>query len=50
MVHLYMALLDDVEERDGILSSIVNGVKWPPCRGVDLEAEQEPPNHWSHES
>jgi Ni/Fe-hydrogenase 1 B-type cytochrome subunit len=29
--HLYMAILDDVEERDGILSSIVNGVKWPPC-------------------
>jgi hypothetical protein len=23
--------LDDVEERDGILSSIVNGVKWPVC-------------------
>jgi Ni/Fe-hydrogenase 1 B-type cytochrome subunit len=29
--HLYMAVLDDVEERDGILSSIVNGVKWPVC-------------------
>jgi Ni/Fe-hydrogenase 1 B-type cytochrome subunit len=29
LVHLYMAILDDVEERDGILSSIVNGVKWP---------------------
>jgi Ni/Fe-hydrogenase 1 B-type cytochrome subunit len=29
LVHLYMAILDDVEERDGILSSIINGVKWP---------------------
>lgn len=50
MVHLYMALLDDVEERDGILSSIVNGVKWPPCEGVDMESQQQPPNHWTHES
>jgi len=31
LVHVYMAVLDDVEERDGILSSIVNGVKWPVC-------------------
>lgn len=31
LLHLYMAILDDVEERDGILSSIVNGVKWPHC-------------------
>jgi Ni/Fe-hydrogenase 1 B-type cytochrome subunit len=31
LIHLYMAILDDVEERDGILSSIVNGVKWPVC-------------------
>ena len=31
LVHLYMAVLDDVEERDGLLSSIVNGVKWPVC-------------------
>ena len=32
LVHLYMAVLDDVEERDGILSSIINGVKWPHCQ------------------
>ena len=32
IVHLYMAILDDVEERDGLLSSIVNGVKWPHCK------------------
>lgn len=31
LLHLYMAILDDVEERDGLLSSIVNGVKWPHC-------------------
>jgi len=31
LVHLNMAVLDDVEERDGILSSIVSGVKWPVC-------------------
>jgi Ni/Fe-hydrogenase 1 B-type cytochrome subunit len=31
LIHLYMAILDDIEERDGILSSIVNGVKWPHC-------------------
>jgi hypothetical protein len=37
LVPLYMAVLDDVEERDGILSSIVNGVKWPVCPGVDDE-------------
>ena len=37
LVHLYMAVLDDVEERDGVLSSIVNGVKWPVCPEVDDE-------------
>jgi hypothetical protein len=31
LVHLYMAVLDDVEERNGILSSIIYGVKWPHC-------------------
>jgi len=31
VLHLYMAILDDVEEKDGLLSSIVNGVKWPHC-------------------
>jgi hypothetical protein len=31
LIHLYMAILDDVEERDGILSSIISGVKWPHC-------------------
>jgi len=38
LVHLYMAVLDDVEERDGVLSSIVNGAKWPVCPEVDDEA------------
>ena len=27
LLHLHMAILDDVEERDGLLSSIFNGVK-----------------------
>ena len=44
VVHLYMAVLDDVEERDGLLSSIVNGVKWPacePCVEDEISCRQE---------
>ena len=37
LIHVYMAVLDDVEERDGLMSSIVNGVKWPPCPAVEDE-------------
>ena len=32
LVHLYMSILDDIEEKDGLLSSIINGVKWPHCQ------------------
>lgn len=40
LAHLYMAVLDEIEDHDGILSSIVNGVKWPHFR-VSVEDEIE---------
>lgn len=32
LVHLYMAILGDVEEQDGLMTSIVSGFKWPHFR------------------
>jgi Ni/Fe-hydrogenase 1 B-type cytochrome subunit len=40
VIHLYMTILDNVEEHDGLLSGIVNGVKWPHClQSVEDEIE-----------
>jgi len=43
MVHLYMAILADVEERDGAMTSMVSGFKWPHFeRSVEDEIAEGP--------